>query len=227
LRSLPKTDKQCIQDASHFAVLCCLDACSSQSWASTSYHWSRPCWCNMCLRSASSAPAYSEHPCDITALLDASNAHRRQSGLPLDKQRNKHFMCMQVVMAQWADPEPSDWSQYASRLRQLWHNPKWCRSIYVDDAPVPGSTHNHNLHSQLQHIAARACSLCDPQGHRPFPSNVALTKHVTAQHHQHMCTVCLNVSQSLTVSIVSCYPQMQPSFLCVSLLSISPFVLAT
>jgi hypothetical protein len=101
---------------------------------------------------------------------------------------------MQVVMAQWIDPEPHDWPQYASRLRQLWHNPKWCRSIFVDDAPVPGVTHNRNLHSRLQHIAARACVVCDPQGHRPFPSNAALTKHVMAQHHQHMCTVCLDVS---------------------------------
>jgi len=104
---------------------------------------------------------------------------------------------MQVVMAQWIDPEPHDWPQYASRLRQLWHNPKWCRSIFVDDAPVPGVTHTLNLHSRLQHIAARACAVCDPQGHRPFPSNTALTKHVTAQHHQHMCTVCLDVSHIL------------------------------
>ena len=104
---------------------------------------------------------------------------------------------MQVVMAHWIDPEPHDWPQYASRLRQLWHNPKWCRSIFVDDAPVPGVTHTRNLHSRLQHIAARACGVCDPQGHRPFPSNTALTKHVTAQHHQHMCTVCLDVSPNL------------------------------
>ena len=104
---------------------------------------------------------------------------------------------MQVVMAQWIDPEPHDWPQYASRLRQLWHNPKWCRSIFVDDAPVPGVTHTRNLHSRLQHIAARACGVCDPQAHRPFPSNTALTKHVTAQHHQHMCTVCLDVSLNL------------------------------
>ncbi len=103
---------------------------------------------------------------------------------------------MQVVMAQWVDPEPHDWPHYASRLRQLWHNPKWCRSIFVDDAPVPGVTHTRNLHSRLQHIAARACVVCDPQGHRPFPSNTALTKHLTTQHHQHMCTVCLDVSLS-------------------------------
>ena len=100
-------------------------------------------------------------------------------------------------MAQWIDPEPHDWPQYASRLRQLWHNPKWCRSIFVDDAPVPGVIHTRNLHSRLQHIADRACVVCDPQGHRPFPSNAALTKHVTAQHHQHMCTVCLDVSPIL------------------------------
>ena len=109
---------------------------------------------------------------------------------------------MQVVMAQWIDPEPHDWPQYASRLRQLWHNPKWCRSIFVDDAPVPGVTHTRNLHSRLQHIAARACVVCDPQGHRPFPTNAALTKHVTAQHHQHMCTVCMDVSLTLPARIL-------------------------
>ncbi|KAL0029599.1 hypothetical protein WJX79_007267 [Trebouxia sp. C0005] len=82
----------------------------------------------------------------------------------------------QVVMAQWINPEPHDWPQYASRLRQLWHNPKWCRSIFVDDAPVPG-------------------------GHRPFPSNTALTKHVTAQHQQHMCTVCLDARRSFPLEL--------------------------
>ncbi|KAL0033761.1 hypothetical protein WJX77_004297 [Trebouxia sp. C0004] len=107
----------------------------------------------------------------------------------------------QVVMAQWTDPEPHDWPQYASRLRQLWHNPKWCRSIFVDDAPVPGVTHTRNLHSRLQHIAARACVVCDPQGHRPFPSNSALTKHVMAQHHQHMCTVCLDARRSFALEL--------------------------
>ena len=115
---------------------------------------------------------------------------------------------MQVVMAQWIDPEPHDWPQYASRLRQLWHKPKWCRSIFVDDAPVPGVTHTLNLHSRLQHIAARACAVCDPQGHRPFPSNTALTKHVTAQHHQHMCTVCLDVSPFCLQEHCCCFRQL-------------------
>ena len=113
------------------------------------------------------------------------------------------LVVFQVVMSHWRHPEPPDWSQYASRLRQLWHNPKWCRSIFVDDAPVPGvaqtltQTHTSgNLHSRLQRIAARACTLCDPQAQRPFPSNAALTKHVTAQHQRHLCSVCLDVSTS-------------------------------
>ena len=113
------------------------------------------------------------------------------------------LVVFQVVMSHWRYPEPPDWSQYATRLRQLWHNPKWCRSIFVDDAPVPGvaqtqtqsQTHG-NLHSRLQRIVARACTVCDPQAQRPFPSDAALTKHVTAQHHQHVCSVCLDVSTS-------------------------------
>ena len=110
---------------------------------------------------------------------------------------------LQVVMTHWREPEPADWSSFAPKLRQLWHNPKWSSNIYVDDAslalsaqdPSPqGAPSAGHLHSHLQRTSARACSICDPQAHRPFPSNVALSKHVSSQHHRHMCPVCLNVS---------------------------------
>ena len=101
-------------------------------------------------------------------------------------------------MTHWRDPEPPDWSSFAPKLRQLWHNPKWSSSIYVDDASLApsaqGAPSTGLLHSHLQRTSARACSICDPQAHQPFHSNVALSKHVSMQHHQHVCPVCLNVS---------------------------------
>ena len=107
--------------------------------------------------------------------------------------------CMQVVMTQWTNPEPADWSQHASRLHQLWHNQKWSNSIYIDDRQTQAPDQQTSapptaLHSRLQHIAAKACGVCDPDGHRSFPSDAALMKHVTKQHGLHMCAVCLNVS---------------------------------
>lgn len=100
-------------------------------------------------------------------------------------------------MTKWRNPEPPDWSHFFPKLRQLWHNPKWSGSIYVDDAsggsPPQGAPSAGHLHSHLQRIAARACSVCDPHAHRPFPSTVALSKHVATQHHRHMCGICLNV----------------------------------
>ena len=106
-------------------------------------------------------------------------------------------------MTHWTEPAPPDWCSFASKLRQLWHNTKWSSSIYVDDAsftpspqgPSPqGAPSTGHLHSHLQRMSARACSICDPQAHRPFPSNDVLSKHVSTQHHRHMCPVCLNVS---------------------------------
>lgn len=115
---------------------------------------------------------------------------------------------LQVVMTHWKDPEPPDWSNFAPKLRQLWHNPKWSRSIYVDDASLAPPAHDPSpqgapatghLHNHLQRTTAKACSICDPQAQRPFPSNVALSKHVSMQHHWHMCPVCLDVSTGLSV----------------------------
>lgn len=104
----------------------------------------------------------------------------------------------QVVMTKWRNPEPPDWSHFFPKLRQLWHNPKWSSSIYVDDASTvstaQGTPPAGHLHSHLQRTAARACSICDPQAHRPFPSNAALSKHVATKHHRHMCAICLDVS---------------------------------
>lgn len=148
-------------------------------------------------------------------------------------------------MSHWRYPEPPDWSQYATRLRQMWHNPKWCRSIFVDDAPVPGvaqtqtqsQTHG-NLHSRLQRIVARACSVCDPQAQRPFPSDAALTKHVTGQHHHHLCSVCLDVSTSESAPVPAASVMIVSGFLeqhfvldlhcvCSHVLALTAFQLAT
>ena len=111
------------------------------------------------------------------------------------------LLTLQVVVTHWREPEPADWSSFAPKLRQLWHNSKWSSSIYVDDASLAsspqGAPSTGHLHSHLQRTSARACSICDPQAHRPFPSNVALSKHVSSQHHRHMCPVCLNVSVGL------------------------------
>lgn len=101
---------------------------------------------------------------------------------------------LQVVMTYWKEPEPSDWSEYAAKLDQLWHKPNWAKSIYVDNQPPVDVSQTRPLHTHLQQLSAKACRVCDRQAHRPFPSNAALAKHVREQHKQHLCHVCLEVS---------------------------------
>lgn len=101
---------------------------------------------------------------------------------------------LQVVMTYWKEPQPSDWSEYVAKLDQLWHKPKWAKSIYVDNQPPVVVSQRRPLHTHLQQLSAKACRVCDRQAHRPFPSNAALAKHVREQHKQHLCHVCLEVS---------------------------------
>lgn len=107
----------------------------------------------------------------------------------------EHDVCLQVVMTYWRDPEPPDWSAYASNLQQLWHKPKWAKSIFVDTQLPAGMPQARTLQSHLQQLSAKACSVCDRHAHRPFPSDAALAKHVREQHKQHLCHICLEVRQ--------------------------------
>ena len=44
-----------------------------------------------------------------------------------------------------------------------------------------------------QAITARACSVCDTGGERPFATNKLLQQHVQSAHKRQLCPVCLGV----------------------------------
>ena len=115
-------------------------------------------------------------------------------------------------MTYWRDPEPTEWATYAAKLSQLWHKPKWSKSIFVDGHPPAGVTGARPLHSHLQQLSSNACRVCDRQAHRPFASTAGLAKHVREQHKQHLCHVCLEVTLSSCSRIA-----LQPRLPCLQL----------
>lgn len=103
-----------------------------------------------------------------------------------------HFACsVQIVITPWVDPEPRDWSHWASILHQLWHKPQWCPQFFVSHDLFPGRY--QPLHAYVQQLTARACSICDPEAKHLFHTDGALCKHMTQHHCRHLCMVCLKV----------------------------------
>lgn len=153
---------------------CCMVCCFTL-WVDTTYKQNKPTSSSCCSaqQCAENQPSWSCGLLSVPGLFD-----------------------LQVVMTYWTPAQPPDWSSLAATLGQLWHKPKWSKSIYVDDHLLSGAPKGRSLHSHLQQLSAKACTVCDRQAQRPFSSNAALEKHVREQHKQHLCHVCLEVSLS-------------------------------
>eukprot|EP00951_Prasinocladus_malaysianus_P019123 scaffold154394_cov30-Prasinocladus_malaysianus.AAC.1 len=81
--------------------------------------------------------------------------------------------------------------------RELWHRKGWAPGVFVDTtkdpAGRPSGKGSRPLNVELMQMTARACSVCDKAGRRPFPSDKALLEHVEASHGRFLCHVCLKV----------------------------------
>ena len=99
---------------------------------------------------------------------------------------------LQVIVTPWVEPEPLDWSHWASNLHHLWHEPEWSPLIYVSPNLYPGR--DQPLHEYCWKMTARACRVCDPEAERPFSTDARLLTHVAVCHQKHLCIFCLQVS---------------------------------